>query len=190
MKRRTMIAFGLATAGSTLLPQRALSADIAPIAIAEVGRGDSRRVVRIYPGEQRDSFIMHVRQGGRAYTRRMQFEGNLEGTFSGLQSDGTMRVATRDYQGTVSITNRDMTGFNIEGIGDVTVGPPATAYNAPLYLMIIVIAAFILGRETRTMGASSSGGDSEAEAEEAEEEEESDGIIASPECDGPPMRLC
>lgn len=59
MKRRAVIAVELAAAGSTLISGRTLAADVAPIGITEMGRGENppgspdlfwRRAQRFYHG--------------------------------------------------------------------------------------------------------------------------------------------
>lgn len=98
----------------------------------------------------------------------------------------------------ISAPNGALGVFEIDGVGQVNIitGPAEIAQTAPIVVVEITLlaAAFAralsVGRGGGSTPTASSGGETVAEAEEAEEEEEGDGIIASRECDGPPIRLC
>lgn len=98
-----------------------------------------------------------------------------------------MRLASDGYEGTVTIENREMTVFNLEGIGVVTTSMPSAQNVRVVLSNVALISAFLAGRASRGSSVRSSGGETEAEAEESEV---GDGFMASPACGGPPVRLC
>lgn len=198
MHRRQFVAFSGAAFGTLLFPTRAPAADVSPIGIAEFGRGDQRYVIRIYPAGRANSFLLHIRLGRRGVTQRLQVSGDPQGMMRGLVTDGRAQVRLDGRDVTLSAPNAERGVFEIDGVGQVNVvTQPATTPNSqPVSVAIVslLLAAaawgYAVGSGGSTTTASSSGGSSTTTTEEAEEEEEGDGIIASPECDGPPIRLC
>lgn len=194
MKRREFIALGGAAVSLALLPTQALAADVAPIGIADFGQGDRRHVIRIYPDGAPNAFLLHIRAGRRTFTQRIRLSGDPEGMLQGLLTDGRAEMRVGGQQGQLS--TRDGV-FQIDGLGQINIvtEPVQTAAGSATSVVVVtlLVAAFAWGVALGSGGGStsttSSGGQTEAESEEAEEEE-GEGIIASPECDGPPVRLC
>lgn len=195
MQRRLLIALGTAALSSALLPTRAPAAGLAPIGIAEFGQGRERRVIRVYQDETRGAFLIHVRTGRSTYTQRIRLSGDPEGMMRGLFQDGRARIATDGFDGIVNAAADTQSAFHINGIGQINVVTAPTTTSGPVgsgtivLIFAVMLAGLGLATGVASATASSSGGKAEAEAEDAEEEE-GDGLIASPECDGPPIRLC
>lgn len=196
MNRRHVIALGTAALGSTLLPTIARAEDLSPVAIAEFGQGRDRAVIRVYQGDRPGEVLVHVRQGGRATRRRMRISGDPEGMMRGLTEDGRATFSGNGISVNVTTTGSRGT-FNVEGAGPINIVTDNTAVIVvPLGVFVVAAVAtaflqgFVIGYVgSRVIDATSSGGEASAEAE-SEEEDTGEGIIASPECDGPPIRLC
>lgn len=119
MKRRDLIATGAAALSLALLPTSAPAADLTPIAIAEVGQGRARSVIRIYPGEERNSFLMHVRGQGRTFTQRLRLSGDGEGLMRSLAEEGEARFSGGRLDGTLYWDRSRPNQVRIDGVGDV-----------------------------------------------------------------------
>ncbi len=167
-----------------------------PIAIAATGRGAKRTVVRLYAGDKPGTFLAMARRGKKEWFYDLRAGAKDLKMIGAAAETGKMQARIAGRKVSLRLKregNGGMASYQADdgSSGDIqTQMDPVTATVIIFGMVTLLgIVAIIAGSGGGKVSVDTPAGSADVEVN-GKDGKEKKGIVAAPECDGPPILLC